>query len=235
MNEKFTFPDKVKEVLKNFTMIHPSMVVYPNKVEVINYAKSVIGTYNFDEEMPFEGEIGIVETNELLSILNTFKEATIAKSEKYLAIAQGNFRTKYFTTAKMLLPKVLIHGKHSKEDITSKLDQIGPELDIVLSAENLAVLIKTSNLLKSKFIFFETDGDDVKITVGNDINSSSNSNTLTLKPEDIKVNKLPKVVKINMNDIHLMPLDHEIKIHSAGITYWKNSVGVEYIIGLSAE
>lgn len=226
----FKFSEKTMAVLKNFSQINPQIYIEADKVEVINGSFSLLGSYHFDEPLPVKDGIGIYEINEFIAILSAYKNPDITLHEGYVVISDGSSKSQYWTTARNLLPKVLIQQKYTSDDVRSRLGSIGCELEFILPAEKLNFLLKMAALQKAEYIFFESDGEKIRITVGDALESTNNTHDTTIDV-DIKTNKLAAPVRCNMAEFKLMPADYTATISSKGITYWKSALGVEYFIG----
>lgn len=218
----FTFKDTEIAVLKNLSSINPSMVIEPTRFSVINESKSVVSYYQFDDSYDYE-EFGIYEVPEFLSVLATLKNPTIEPKEKYLIIGDTNSKFKYFTTSKDLLPKVF--------DVKSKFAKVKCPIEFDISSEKLQLIYKTANILKADYVFVQSDEKKVRLTVANELNSSSSSFEITIE-DGIKTNELAdKVIKIPICDMKLYQGDYTVQI-AEKISCWKNIMGnLEYYIG----
>lgn len=231
MSTSFKMPEKLVTVLKNFSQLNPSIVICNDKVEVISTHKSAIGTYKFEEALPIDQTIGLYDSSEFLSVLSIYKSPDIVVNEKYVTISEGNSKVRYFLTAETLLPKVLIQNKYNSDDIRNRISTIGCELDFILSAEKLNMILKMSSLLKSEWMFFESVVDKIRMTVGNELESSNNIWEVDIF-EDIITNTLEAPVKLNISDLKLIPSDYKVLISSRGMSSFTSTLGVEYFIGL---
>jgi len=220
----FTFEDHDLAILKNFAGINPSILIKPDKISVINSAKSLVGAYVPAEPYDF-AEFGIYEMSDFLAALNTLKSPSIEVNDRYLLISDGEQKFKYFTTAKDLLPSITL-----KED---KVDQQDFDLDFDMSAEKFSILMKSASIVKATNIFFETVDKRIIITVVEELNSSNNSFEIPIE-EGIRVNKLEKPVSIPISDLRLCSGDYSVKVCSK-ISKWTNmSANLNYYIGVNA-
>jgi hypothetical protein len=229
----FTLPEKTVQVLKNFSQLNPSMILQSDRLEVISTHKSTIGRYVFDEPLDFSDEIGIYDSSEFLGILSFYKNPEIKNFDKYVTITEGNSKATYFKTAKELLPKVLVQQKFTPDDIKARLDKIGCELQFTLTAEKINMLIKMASIMKSEFVFFETDESKIRITVGNELESSNNNWEITIDSENITNNSLENPVKLSVMEFKFVPSDYDVKVSSKGMSYWKSVSGIEYFIAVT--
>jgi hypothetical protein len=223
LSTPFTFDEKTIRILANFAAINPSMVIQQEQLSVINTTNSCIGFYTFGTTFDFE-EFGLYEAPEFLSAISVFDTLpAIEVKDKYLVISGKNDKLKYFTTAKNLLPVV--------PDVKSKFEKVQCELEFTLSADKLAIINKFSSILKSKYIFFETEKKRIRITVANELESSNNSYELFIE-DDIQSNKLTAPVKIALDDFKILPGEYTISL-SQKISRWTNLNGAVYYLACS--
>lgn len=220
----FMYSDSEINVLKSFSQINASMILNPGEFSVINNSKSVIGEYKFEKEYDYES-FGIYEASEFLTALGAMDKPVIEVDAKSLTIIDGEAKLKYFTTAKDLLPAV--------PDVGKKFATLDCELDFTISADKLAFLLKMATILKSKYLFFETEKKKIRITAGDELTNSSSNNYAVDISEGIKANKLDGAIKIVLADFKIMPGAYEVKL-SSKISRWTGTNGVVYYIGTAA-
>lgn len=222
----FTPDEKVVKIMANFASINASMVIEPDKLSVINNQSSVVAHYTFPTPFTFN-PFGFYDTPDALGIINAMSKPEIEVKEKFINIIGSNDdKVRYFTTASDLLPKV--------PDLEPKMSKVDWSLEFSLPADKLAILTKMAGILKSKFIFFETDEKRIRITLGNALESSGNNYELFIT-DGIKLNNLPDDtnVKIPMIDFKVLPGEYEVKI-SKRPSRWENLNGVVYYISSAA-
>lgn len=221
----FTFTEKEMDILKNFAITNPSMVITNEQFKVMTNSKSVVGKYVFEKAYDFE-DFGIYDVPNFISALDTLNKPTIEVSDKFLTIKDANYKFKYLTTATDLLPKV---PNVNEEKITE-----GTELDFDISNEKVNVILKTANILKADSVFFETDKKKIRITVANKLEASDNLFEIMIE-DGIRVNKLSQPVKLNVSEFKLYPGDYKVKI-AKKISMWENVLlDLKYYIGLKAK
>ena len=218
------FNEQELQVLKNFAMIHQSMVIQPTGVKVINTAKSCIGMYNFETPYDFP-EFGVYEMHEFLSYLSAFKNPNITVQDMKVVINEGTAKVTYFTTAKDLLPVA--------KDVTSKFVNLPIDMDFIFPQEKMTMLLKMASLLKAEFIFFESvDDGKIRITVGDKLESSNNTWEVTLD-SDITVSTATEAVRCSVSELRLLVCDYHVKI-TKGISLWVGTNKVKYFVGMVA-
>ena len=227
---KFTFDEQTLKVLANFSSINPSMLIEPERVSVMNVSKSVVGTFKFDTAYKFES-FGLYDTADFLSVLSAMKKSqnmSIEDKDKFLLITSDNDRLTYYTTAKDMVTKV--------PSIDALFKDSNFEMEFSLPNDRLAIIKQMSSILKSKYIFFETDGKRVRVTVGDELESSTNNFEVFIET-GIDINQLSEPVKLPIVDFKILTGDYTVKIakkvvkgKSKFFSQWKNLNGVEYLI-----
>jgi hypothetical protein len=220
MAKNFCFSDAQINILKNFAGINKSILIEPDKLSVISEAKSVIGKYDYDTPYDFDA-FGLYDCDSFLAIHNAMTKPEIEVKDKFINfIGSNNDKARYFTTASELVPKV--------PDIESKCAKLDFELDFSLSSGHLAQLVSMSQVYKAKYIFFETDGKKINLTVGDALESSGNNYVVQIE-DSIRSNKLDEPVKVALADFNILKGDYEVKV-SKKITKWTNLNNVVYYI-----
>lgn len=219
------FNETELSVLKNFSTINASMLIRPDRLEIINDNQSCIAKYVFEKPYDFEA-YGIYNLNEFLSVLGMIKNPEITVHEKYLTIKQGNTKVKYYTTPENLIPVV--------RSLNKVLSAAKFDMAFNLPAEKLASIFKAATVLQLEWLFFETDGKKIRLTLANKLESSDSSFEVVID-DGIKENNIAKTAKVPVCDLKLMPGDYFIEIASTGvpISRWTCFNGVQYIIGAS--
>jgi hypothetical protein len=220
----FTPNEKTIKIMKNFAEINPSMLIEPTKLSVINSAKSIIANYVFETKNDFT-QFGLFDTNEVHNIIKALGKPEIEVFDKYINIIGANDdKVKYFTSAANLVPVV--------PNLDDKFSKVNLDLEFTMSAEKLAIIAKMQNLLKAKYLFFESDTNRVRITIGEALESSYNNYEVYIE-DNITTNNIDGFVKILTSDLKLLAGEYKIKM-SSKITKWINVNGVSYYITTAA-
>lgn len=232
---KITLAQETINVLKNFSAINQSVLIKTTDAVVRNNSKSCIAIYRFNDELDLggESEIGLYDTADFLGIYSAYKTPEIEATDKFITISEGKSKVKYFTTASTHIPSVPYDAKTGKYNIEGKFEMVECEMDFVIPQEKINILLKMATLLRSEFLFFESVDGVVRITVADELESSNNTWEMTLE-DDITKSELTTPVKMNLQEFKILPSDYQVKISSAGISFWKSNLGVDYYIGLSA-
>lgn len=221
-NQRVCFSDKDLKVLANFASINPSLIVYGDKVAVINASKSVVGEYRFEEPFKFKS-FGLYECGEFLQAYQAIDKPSFEVFDKHVLISGQSDRLIYYTSPENVIPVV--------PNVSEKFNKVECDLVFSLSADKLAILNKMAGILKTKYLFFESTEAGVRLTVSDELESSANSYDISVT-ENIQTNNLTTPVKLALADFKVLPGDYEIKL-SSKISKWSNTAGVEYYLGTS--
>lgn len=231
MANNFMFSALEVKILENFGDINSQMVIDPTGVSIMSITKSILANYKFDKPYDFQ-RFGVYEIKDVLSIIKALDNVEIDVHDKFINFIGGNNdKVKYFTTAESLIEKV--------PDIESKFKESNVELKLSLPADKLEYIKTMANCLKSNYIFFETDNKKVRITVGDELESTNSNYELSID-DGISVNNLTSAVKVAIADFKIIKGDYEIIIASKPsakdpnaskkITKWVNLNGATYYI-----
>lgn len=235
---KFKFKPEELAILKNFATINPSMVIAPHGLYSRTPAGNLVGIHRFSEPYNFE-RFGIYEIPAFLSIINAFKgEVEIEVKDKFVEIGDEKSKVRFSTTVielsqylqmvkgEVIDPYVPELGKYR---IENNFEKVECQLEFVLTQEHLTMLMKMSSLINNAtYIFFETIGENIKLTVGEKLESSFDTWQLTIN-EGITTNKLTNPLAIKISSLKVIPTEYKLKISSAGISKWESEF-VDYYI-----
>ena len=236
--KQFQLTNETMQVLKNFTQINPSFLIKSTEAIVRNQAKNCVAIYRFPEPLEMDVEaFGLYEFNDFISIISAFKNPTLSVNDSYILITEAKSKMKYFTTPLDMIPcnqkPILKYVEGTKVYTTEqKFSNVSIELDFVIPQEKLNILLKMVSLMKTESVFFESVEDAVRITVGNELESSHNTWEMTIDT-DIKINNLDgKALKIGVSELKLLPADYNVKMSTMGVSCWTSNIGVVYYVGL---
>lgn len=209
MSKSFKFKERELQVLKNFSTISASMFIDPDKLSVKEKHNSCVAYYKNEATYDFE-PFAIYDMPQFLGALSTMKDPTIEVHPSYLRITEGSSRFRYPTAIPEIVERApKVEEKFSKAKLSAEFD---------LSAEKLNILFKASSVMKTKFFYFETDGDKIRITTCNDLAQLSESFDVTIET-GIKINSIESPIKIAVSEIKVINGDYTIKINQS-ITKW---------------
>lgn len=228
---KFSFNDASLKILSNFATINPSMIIEPDKLSVISITKSTIATYKFDTPYTFD-KFGIYDVSYFLSFISAMKKPLIEVKDNALIVTSESDSLTYLTTPEKMILKA--------PDVNVIFKDFDFILDFALPSDRLAVINKMASILKAKYIFFETDDKRIRITISDELQSSTNYFELFIE-DGINANKLTEPVCINISDFKVLAGEYQVKITSKTVkgknkyfSVWKNLNGVDYYISAEA-
>lgn len=226
---KFKFTNTQLQILRNFAKINPSQIISPTKFGAIEPSNSIVGVYEFDEPFDFD-EFGIYDVPVFLQSIDAFDSPELEIKKDRVIISEGSARIQFFTTPIDLLKKSIV------PDIETKFTQIDCEIDFDLSADKLATIQKTAQILKAKYLFIESDDDVIRLTVTPDtLESSSNCFEVVIR-DNIRSNELgDEKLKLPLSELRVLPGDYTIKGSTKKITKWSCFNGVVYYVGCKVE
>lgn len=217
-----TFTETEISILKNFARINPAMIIHSDRFEVLSPTKSIVGKYEFESPYDFES-FGIYEVPKFLQAVETFNNAGIEAGKKFLTIAEGSAKIKYWTTQQDILPQV--------PDVDPNFQKVDKQLDFDLPADKLAALFKAAQVLRGEFVFFQSDENGVRLTIANDVDASEHSFDVLIR-DNIRANDLgDDVLRIKVSELKVVAGDYKIGMAAQGISKWECFNGVSYYIG----
>ena len=246
---KFQFTPESIQILKNFSNINKSIVIKPDHFYSRATSDALVGIYRHETPLNFTGAFGIYELNNFLSVIGAFKNPEIEVHDKYVNIMEGNMKTRYGTTPIDLCSYYQkVKGEtvdpfdqgNQRYRVEKNFESATIELDFVLPAEKLSMMNKMASLLSAKHIYFETvhlesDSNFIRMTIGGEDLSNSDYTWELAIDSEIQKNCLPKIVRMNVDELCLIQDDFRVQISSQGITKWNSvNVNLSYIIGCSA-
>lgn len=221
-------------ILKNFASINPSLKITSKGLSTMSVDKTVIGFYNFEKPYSDYDSYCVYNTPNFLTAIGVYNEPNFDIKDKYVVISEtdkklNNSSIKYFTTPENAIEPV--KEEHVYIDYMDKLDI---KMSFKLTNEHLSTIFKISSILKSNYVFFETDDKKIKVTIADDLSGSFNSYQFFIE-EGITVNALEsdKCVRFDIGNIKVYAQgDYKVDITSGKITKWTNeALNIRYFIG----
>lgn len=218
--EKFMkISDNTLNVLKNFSLINPGILVKPGSVlTTVSPLKTILAEAKIEEN--FEKGFAIYDLNCMLGIFSLDNETPdIELEDKFLKIVGYGKRSvaKYFYA-----DPIMVLSPPDK-----KLNLPSIDINIKLSAKDLSYTLRHASLLNAPHISFESDGKKVYMSATDTLNATSNNFRLELKDGDGTEYKM--IYKKEHLDV-IMSKDYDVTISSKFIskfvsedktmTYW---------------
>ena len=204
---------RTMQILKNFAMINPSMLVREGSVQsTIAAQKTILARTTVQESFP--KEFAVFDLSRFIGVLSLFTEPELEFDESKVIIKQGRQRVDY-TFAD---PELIV----APPDKTPKVDN--PEVVFTLSAEALQSTMRALGALQSTHLIIEGDGETVTMGAGKPSDPTSDTYNI-----DVGVSNYSFKFAFKAENIKVLPGDYEVSISSKKIANFKCS-DVEYWI-----
>jgi len=233
---KFCYNDQEREVLKNFSKINPSMIIQPDKFNVINNSKNVLGFYDFENPYYYE-EYGIYDLGVYNNYMRSVTDLELEVKEKCVVIYDKASNLKQTQSTTPVDGGSLVRVT----DPASQFNACEVIVETAMPSDKLSQLLKFADIAKHERIFFKTiNGILTLIGGGKDLNNSIDPTLIDIKKNNITTNKLD--VTLSMSKEFMEKLmegyDYTLTIVKTGkgnyISRWSNDVvkGLRYYISL---
>lgn len=198
------------EVLKNFSTINQGILINPGKViKTIGKNRNILAEYVSDEE--FKQKFGVYELTSLLAVLTLEKDTPEieinSKSMKIVSLS-GRRKMEYrFCEEEMIITPP-----------EKGIQMPSPEIAFELTADDFAVIERSTRVLSSPNIAIISDGEKVFVKNYDAANDSASTSELEICDGDgSKYNMIFKEESWKM-----IPGSYEVKIASKGIAHFKH-------------
>jgi len=209
-------------VLKNFASINSNIVFRGGStIKTMSEAKNILASANISEELP-DKEIGVYDLNEFLGVVSMFNEPELDFQDSFVQVREDNRSVKYFFSD----PSILTSP--SKD-----IQMPDPEVQFELGESELNTIRKASSTLSVSDLVVEYDGSgDLKATVTDLADSTSNSFSLTLKPISLPEGTPFRFV-FSVSNFKILSGNYRVDVSSKLISHLTaESSNVEYWIAL---
>ncbi len=197
---------KTVEILKNFANINPNLLIKQgNRLSTITTHKNVMASVTVDETFP--NDFGIYDLNEFLASVSLFDDPELTFSAADVKIKQNNSSIKF--------------GAADASVLTAPTKEIvfpDSDIDFTINAASLAMILKTSAILRGGDLSIIGDGSKITATVCDKKNSALNTYNLALGETDKNFNVFLKVENLKM-----MPGDYDVSISKKKISRFKTT------------
>lgn len=206
-------------LIKNFSDISGNLLIKPGTVlTTMSAQKSVMAKATVKDEFPIE--FGIYDLSEFLGAISLFSDPDLEFTEKYVKIHEGQSGIKYYAADAAVL-------NTPKRDI--KFPE--PDIDFVLKAETMAMIQKTSSVLRSSDVAVVGSKGKLSVQVKDKKNVTANS-------YEVDVGETDKDFKayIKVEYLKFLPGEYQVSISSKHIARFVNtSIDVTYFVALEAD
>lgn len=208
-------------ILKNFASINDNIYIEPGKLIL---TKSVANNITAETEVTeeFTSPFGIYALNEFLGVLSLFQDPDLTFTDKYVTIAEGKNKVKYFGADKSILAT-------PKKRMTFELVNAEADVSFDMSAEQFQQIIKTSAVLRAPDVTFIGNGKTLSAVVSDVANASSNSYSMEICPSKTKCS-----VHFRVENLKMIPGDYAVDLSKANISRFVGN-GITYHIAIEAD
>lgn len=206
-------------ILKNYSTISPNILITPGNVLK---TRSIQNTIFSSVSIPdtFEMNFGIYDLNEFLGVLSLFNNPDLEFNDKFVRIKEDVTSIKYFSAD----PSVL---SIPKKDIVFP----NPEITFNLSSETLAMILKTSSVLRAPDVSFVGSDGKLKLIVSDKKNDTSNAFEVNVGDTDSTF-----CINFKVEMLKFVQTDYAVAISSKRVSRFK-AVGsdLEYYVGVEQD
>lgn len=189
-------------ILKNYAVINPSLLVKPGNVLLtVSPVKSIFAKATVEENFP--SQFAIYELSKFLGVVSLFNEPELDFGEKQMTIISGSQSLNY-TYAD---PSMIVTPPEKDINFPE------PDIEFNITQEELQKVVRATGVLQLPDIAVIGDGSTLKM-------SSTNSKNPTTDVFNIKVGETTKTFNMIFkaeNIIKLLSANYNVKISSKGL------------------
>ena len=202
------FDNDTVNVLKNFSLINPSIAFKPgNVLATMSPQKSIMARARITDEFPSEG--AIYDLGRFLGVVSLFDKPDFSFNPNYMDISDGKHNVSYtFADASMIITP-------TKESI----DIPDPDLDIYITNEMLSNVLRAANVMSLPEICIRGH-KDISIQAVDSNNPTADNYTQVLGPNETDHN-FKFIFKVE--NMKLMPYNYHCKITQRGISQFTSN------------
>lgn len=207
-------------LVKNFAGINGSIMLKAgNRLATISEGKNVMAEASITETLPID--FGIYDLNEFLNVVSLFQTTALDFSEKYVLVSDGGAsRIKYFAAGEGVVKAPPTTIKFPGADVSFNLD-----------AAQLAMIQRTSSVLKASDVSIVGADGNLKIIVSDKKNDTSNAYEVIIGKTDETFR-----ANIKVENLKMLPNDYQVSISKKKISKFKHTASdLTYYIAIEAD
>jgi len=208
--------DDTMEVLKNFSLINPSLNFKAgNTVRTVSEQKNILAQAVIGESLPMN--FAIYELNQFLGLASLYDKPDFNFGEKEVVISEGNNKSKYTYTDPSMVT--------SAPDKNLELDNI--DVSVKISADDLKKVLSAANQLGLPEIVVRGVDGTISLVGTDTKNPTSNEHSLSLGTTNATFSMVFKTENLQK----LGASDYDVAISKAGIAHFKSTAkNIQYWI-----
>jgi hypothetical protein len=196
-------------VLKNFSTINQGMKFKKGKkLSTVSPTKTVLAEAIVNDEIT--QEFCIYDLNEFLSIHSLYKDGEIVFTDSDVIFKQGSKRSgNYRKTAQEM---IVVPPEKA-------LTLPSVDCSFTLTQEDYESIVKATNILSSKHLAVNSDGEKINLVSFDADNDAAHTNTVEVGEGNGKVYS----IVFKSDNIKLIPGTYEVEISFKGFAHFKNT------------
>lgn len=205
-------------LLKNFAEINSNLLIKPgNRIKTMSAGRNIYAEATVQEE--FDTEIGIWDLNKFLGVVSMFANPDLEFNEKYVDISNGRSSVRYYYSEASLLTTPPRELKMPDVSVTFDLDE-----------SNLNEILKASRILQVSDVKIVGSDGELKITVDDNSNSTSNSFSVVI---DENYTGSDYEGTINVAEIKFLPGSYKVELSNSIISrFTHDTQPISYYIAI---
>lgn len=207
-------------IIRNYAGINGSIVFKEgNVLSTISEGNSVMSTTTISESFP--QDFSIYDLNEFLSAVSIFENPVLDFKEKFVQISNGgSSKIKFFAAGEGLVKAAPSTIKFPEPDVT-----------FTLTADQFALILKTSSALKAGDVAITGDGTTLRVLVSDKKNATSNAYQVDIGTTDETFS-----ANIKVENLKMLPGEYEVAISSKKISRFKSTAtDLTYFVAIEAD
>ena len=207
-------------LIKNFAAINGSIMLKAGtRLSTISEGKNVMAEATIAETLPID--FGIYDLNEFLNVVSLFQTTTLYFSEKHVLVSDGgSSRIKYFAA-----------GEGVVKSAPTTIKFPGGDVEFTLEATQLAMIQRTSSVLKATDVSIVGEDGKLKVIVSDKKNDTSNAYEVVIGDTDetFKAN-------LKIENLKMLPNDYQVSISKKKISRFKHTASdLTYYVAVEAD
>lgn len=207
-------------LIKNFAAINGSIMLKAGtRLSTISEGKNVMAEATIAETLPID--FGIYDLNEFLNVVSLFQTTTLDFSEKHVLVSDGgSSRIKYFAA-----------GEGVVKSAPATIKFPGGDVEFTLEATQLAMIQRTSSVLKATDVSIVGEDGKLKVIVSDKKNDTSNAYEVVIGDTDetFKAN-------LKIENLKMLPNDYQVSISKKKISRFKHTASdLTYYVAVEAD
>lgn len=205
-------------ILKNFSVINPSLLVKPgDMLATVSPQKSIFAKATVEETFP--SQFAIYELSKFLGVISLFKDPELDFGTNQMTIISGSQSLNY-TYAD---PSMIVTPP--EKDINFP----AADIEFNISQEELQKVVRATGVLQLPDIAVVGDGSSVKVTATNSKNPTTDVFSIKVGDTDQSFNMIFKAENI----IKLISANYNVKVSSKGLALF-TADSVRYYVATEA-